>query len=166
MNGQEIAFLILAAIGGLAGHLLVTSRNVVHAALYLVVALASVAGVYLLLAAPFVAFVQVIIYVADRGPDPVRHHAHQGPGRPPACSTTPYGPGSGPSWSEPGVFIMFTVFLGGAFGDKRIENQAAAAHRKGKVGDSLLQLRAALRGGVSVLLLAALIGAIVLARRD
>jgi len=63
VNGQEVAFLILAVIGGLAGLLVVTSRNVVHAALYLVVALASVAGVYLLLAAPFVAFVQVIIYV-------------------------------------------------------------------------------------------------------
>jgi len=63
VTGQEVAFLILAAIGGLAGVLVVTSRNVVHAALYLVVALSSVAGVYLLLAAPFVAFVQVIIYV-------------------------------------------------------------------------------------------------------
>ena len=63
MTGQEVAFLILAVIGGLAGLLVVTSRNVVHAALYLVVALSSVAGVYLLLAALFVAFVQVIIYV-------------------------------------------------------------------------------------------------------
>ena len=63
MTGQEAAFLILAVIGGLAALLVVTSRNVVHAALWLVVALASVAGVYLLLAAPFVAFVQVIIYV-------------------------------------------------------------------------------------------------------
>ena len=52
MTGQEVAFLILAVIGGLAGLLVVTSRNVVHAALWLVVALASVAGVYLLLAAP------------------------------------------------------------------------------------------------------------------
>ena len=33
MNGQEVAFLILALIGGLAGLLVVTSRNVVHAAL-------------------------------------------------------------------------------------------------------------------------------------
>ena len=51
MTGQEVAFLILALVGGLAGLLVVTSRNIVHAALYLVVALASVAGVYLLLAA-------------------------------------------------------------------------------------------------------------------
>jgi len=63
MTAQEVAFLILAIIGGLGGLLVVTSRNIIHAALYLVVALASVAGIYLLLAAPFVAFVQVIIYV-------------------------------------------------------------------------------------------------------
>ena len=101
VNGQEVAFLILAVIGGLAGLLVVTSRNVVHAALYLVVALASVAGVYLLLAAPFVAFVQVIIYVGaivvlilfgimlTRAPSAA------------GCSTTPCGPGSAPSWSGP-----------------------------------------------------------------
>ncbi len=41
MSGQEIAFLILAIIGGIGGLLVVTSRNIVHAALYLVVALAS-----------------------------------------------------------------------------------------------------------------------------
>src|SRR4029450_7685437 len=67
VNGQEVAFLILALIGGLAGLLVVPSRNVVHAALWLVVALSSVAGVYLHLAAPFVAFVQVIIYGGASG---------------------------------------------------------------------------------------------------
>ena len=38
----------------------VTARNVVHAALYLVVALLSVAGMYLLLGAEFVAWVQIL----------------------------------------------------------------------------------------------------------
>jgi NADH-quinone oxidoreductase subunit J len=41
----------------------VTARNVVRAALYLVVTLSAVAGVYLLLAAEFVAWVQILIYV-------------------------------------------------------------------------------------------------------
>ncbi len=40
-----------------------TARNVVHAALYLVVSLLSVGGVYLLLGAEFVAWVQILIYV-------------------------------------------------------------------------------------------------------
>jgi NADH-quinone oxidoreductase subunit J len=61
VSGQEIAFAVLAVLGGLAALAVVTARNVVHSALFLVVALASIAGVYLLLAAPFVAFVQVII---------------------------------------------------------------------------------------------------------
>ena len=40
-----------------------TTRNVVHGALYLVVTLAMVGGVYLVLAAEFLAWVQVVIYV-------------------------------------------------------------------------------------------------------
>ena len=43
--------------------MVVTARNVVHAAFYLVVSLLSVAGVYLLLGAEFVAWVQILIYV-------------------------------------------------------------------------------------------------------
>ena len=42
---------------------MVTAKNVVHAALYLVVTLAMVGAVYLLLAAEFVAWVQILIYV-------------------------------------------------------------------------------------------------------
>ena len=46
-----------AAIG------VVRSQNVVHAALYLVVVLAGAAAQYILLAAEFVAWVQVLIYI-------------------------------------------------------------------------------------------------------
>jgi NADH-quinone oxidoreductase subunit J len=60
---QEWVFAVLGGIGSLAALRLVTSKNVVHVALYLVVTLASVGGVYLLLAAEFVAWVQVLIYV-------------------------------------------------------------------------------------------------------
>jgi NADH-quinone oxidoreductase subunit J len=63
VTSQEIAFVALAVIGGLAAIRLVTSRNVVHAALYLVVALAVVGAVYLLVAAEFLAWVQVLIYI-------------------------------------------------------------------------------------------------------
>ena len=164
MNGQEVAFLILAVIGGLAGLLVVTSRNVVHAALYLVVALASVAGVYLLLAAPFVAFVQVIIYVGaivvlilfgimlTRAPV----------GRRVLDNTLRARVGAFVVGA--GVFVMLTVFLAGAFGDKRIANQAATATEA--LGESLFRNYVLPFEAVSVLLLAALVGAIVLARRD
>jgi NADH-quinone oxidoreductase subunit J len=55
--------MVLAFVGGVSAIAVVTSTNVVHAALYLVVALLSVAGTYLLLGAEFVAWVQVMIYV-------------------------------------------------------------------------------------------------------
>jgi NADH-quinone oxidoreductase subunit J len=60
---QEVVFALLAVTGSVAALRLVTSKNVVHAALYLVVTLAAVGAVYLLLAVEFVAWVQVLIYV-------------------------------------------------------------------------------------------------------
>ena len=63
MNGHEIAFVVLALAGLGAALKVVTTDNVVHGALYLVVALAMVGGVYLLLGAEFLAWVQVLIYV-------------------------------------------------------------------------------------------------------
>ena len=63
MTLQEAIFAVLGLAGLGAAVRLVTAKNVVHAALYLVVALAAVAGVYLLLGAEFVAWVQVLIYV-------------------------------------------------------------------------------------------------------
>ena len=63
MTTQEVVFALLAVTGSVAALRLVTSKNVVHAALYLVVTLAAVGAVYLLLAVEFVAWVQVLIYV-------------------------------------------------------------------------------------------------------
>ena len=48
------------ALGGAVG--VVGSRNIVHAALFLLVSLLSVAGIYLLVFAEFLALVQVLIY--------------------------------------------------------------------------------------------------------
>ncbi|MBN1310057.1 MAG: NADH-quinone oxidoreductase subunit J [Anaerolineae bacterium] len=58
-----IAFFIMAAftLGGSLG--VVTNRNLFHAALYLVLALFGVAGLFVLLEAPFLAAVQVLVYV-------------------------------------------------------------------------------------------------------
>ena len=63
MSGQEYAFLALAIVGGISALRLVTTKNVVHGALYLVITLAAVGGIYLVLAAEFVAWVQILIYV-------------------------------------------------------------------------------------------------------
>ncbi len=63
MSAQEYAFVVLAVIGSFSAFRLVTAKNVVHAALYLVVTLSMVGAVYLLLAAEFVGWVQILIYV-------------------------------------------------------------------------------------------------------
>ncbi len=63
MTGHEWVFAVLALVGVVGALRLVTAKNVVHAALYLVVVLSMVAGVYLLLSAEFVAWVQILIYV-------------------------------------------------------------------------------------------------------
>ncbi|HET8525186.1 MAG TPA: NADH-quinone oxidoreductase subunit J [Actinomycetota bacterium] len=63
MTGAEIAFVLIGVAAVVGALRVVTARNVVRAALYLVVTLSAVAGVYLLLSAEFVAWVQILIYV-------------------------------------------------------------------------------------------------------
>ena len=60
MVAQNVAFWILAIAMAGAAIGVVRSQNVVHAALYLVVVLAGAAAQYILLAAEFVAWVQVL----------------------------------------------------------------------------------------------------------
>ncbi|KND28006.1 2-hydroxyacid dehydrogenase [Streptomyces anulatus] len=64
-SGVEIAFLLvgLATLG--AAVITVTTKQLVHAALWLVVALGGLAVEYLLLTAEFIAWVQVLIYVGS-----------------------------------------------------------------------------------------------------
>jgi len=59
----EAVFLLLSLVAVGSALLVVTTSNMVHAALWLVVTLGAVAGLYLVLAAEFVAWVQVLIYV-------------------------------------------------------------------------------------------------------
>ncbi len=63
LNAQTIAFFIFAlfALGGALG--VVTSRNLIHGALYLIVSLFGGAGFFVLLSAPFMAVVQVLVYI-------------------------------------------------------------------------------------------------------
>lgn len=57
-----IPFLILAAIAVVAALAMVTSRNAVHAALFLVIDFGAIATFYVVLNAPFLAMVQVAVY--------------------------------------------------------------------------------------------------------
>ena len=63
MVAQNIAFGVIAAMMVLGAIRVVTSNNVVHAALWLVLVLAGAAAQYLLLAAEFVAITQVLVYI-------------------------------------------------------------------------------------------------------
>ena len=63
LTPQSIAFLVFAVItlgGGLA---VVTTRNLIHGAVWLIVSLFGVAGLFVLLSAPFLAAVQVLVYI-------------------------------------------------------------------------------------------------------
>jgi NADH:ubiquinone oxidoreductase subunit 6 (subunit J) len=62
MSYEEVIFYFVAALAVLGGLGVVLARNVVHSALFLVLALLAVAGVFILLSAEFLAIVQVLIY--------------------------------------------------------------------------------------------------------
>lgn len=63
MTGEQVIFLIVAAVTLLSALMVVTVRNLVHAALWLVATLFCVAIVYTLLNAGFMAVVQVVVYI-------------------------------------------------------------------------------------------------------
>jgi NADH-quinone oxidoreductase subunit J len=63
MTTVEVLFVLLAVLSAGSGLLVAVSSNLVHCALWLVVCLGALAGCYLLLAAEFVAWVQVLIYL-------------------------------------------------------------------------------------------------------
>ncbi len=63
MVAQNIFFYLFAAMIVWSAFRVVTTKNVVHAALYLVAVLASVGAQYILLAAEFVAATQVLVYI-------------------------------------------------------------------------------------------------------
>lgn len=63
MVAQNVFFYLFAALIVGAALAVVTSRNVVRAALYLAMVFAGVAGIYILLAAEFVATTQILVYL-------------------------------------------------------------------------------------------------------
>src|SRR3954452_13629516 len=62
ISGEFIAFLLLALIAVTGGVLLLNLTKVIHMVLALVATFISIAGIYILLSAEFLAFVQILIY--------------------------------------------------------------------------------------------------------
>ena len=161
MTVQEGIFVALAVLGTGAALALVTARNVVHAALYLVVSLATVGAVYLVLAAEFVAWVQVLIYVGaivvlllfglmlTRAPIGREALDNQQRGVAAVVALA--------------VLAGLVFLVWDAFRAAEIE---LTATRTAGIGDNLFRSFILPFEVVSFLLLAAMIGAIVIARRD
>ncbi|MGQ0615681.1 MAG: NADH-quinone oxidoreductase subunit J family protein [Acidimicrobiia bacterium] len=63
MVAQNITFGIIAAVITFGALRVVTTRNVVHAALYLIAVLAGVGAAFLLLGAEFVGVTQILVYI-------------------------------------------------------------------------------------------------------
>lgn len=63
MTSRDLVFGIVGVIAAVSAMLSVTTRHVVHAALWLVVCLGTLAGCYVVLGAELVALVQLLVYV-------------------------------------------------------------------------------------------------------
>ena len=63
MTAEQIIFLLTGALVLGSGVMVVTARNLLHAALWLVVSLFGVAVLYAILQANFLAVVQVVVYI-------------------------------------------------------------------------------------------------------
>lgn len=164
MVAQNIFFGIIAAVVGLSAIKMVTTRNIVHAALYLIAVLAGLAALFILLTAEFVATTQFLVYIGavmvlflfgimlTRAPMGAR-----------AGLTSPQWPiGLGVACLFGGVIVYALL---DAFGDDQLSRDPTI-FRSADVGDSIFSTYLVPFEAVSVLLLAALIGAIVLARKD
>jgi len=162
-DARNITFLVIALVMVVAAVRVVTSPNLVHAALLLVVTLAGSAALFLMLGAEFVAWTVVLVYIgavvvlflfglmitrAPTGRDPVDlDHARKWPALLVSVST----------------FALITWATTEAFGDAAIQNGVV---RTGDIGDVLFTRYVIPFEAVSFVLLAALIGGIVLARKD
>lgn len=157
-------FLVIAAAVLISGFRVVTSKNVVHAALYLVGALAGTAGLFLLLSAEFVAWVLVLVYIGavvvlflfgimiTRAPTGLDEGLDADKKVLPALLAV-------------GVFLLMAWSSIDGFGASVIESAGTPTTTE-LIGESLLGRFVIPFEVVSIVLLAALIGSITISRRD
>jgi NADH-quinone oxidoreductase subunit J len=142
----------------------VTTSNVVHAALWLVVVLAGAAAQYILLAAEFVAITQVLVYIGAVmvlflfGTMLTRSRI----GRETDLNNTYWKLGIPVSLV---LFVAMAVALLNSFGDEKMPEDAAIVTTQ-QVSDQIFGPYLLPFWALSFVLLAAVIGAIVLARKD
>ncbi|TDB80686.1 NADH-quinone oxidoreductase subunit J [Actinomadura sp. KC216] len=164
MSGQEVVFALLGVVAVGSGILVVTTRNLVHAALWLVVSFGALAGGYLVLTAEFVAWVQVLIYVGaivvlllfgimlTRAP--IGESADLDSGNRWAAATV----------AAATAAVLVTVVLMG-FRDERMPLREGSGSAE-ELGAAVFRTWVLPFEVLSVLLLSSLVGAIVLSRSD
>jgi NADH-quinone oxidoreductase subunit J len=163
---QNVAFWIIAVVMAVAAVAVVTVPNVVHAALSLVIVLAGVAAQYILLQAEFVGLVQVLIYI---GAVIILFLFGIMLTRAPMKRNTDLDNNQRLAAAAVAALILgvLVVRLLASFDGVDIDlAQAAAANDTSALADSIFRVYVVAFEVVSMLLLAALVGAIVLARRD
>ncbi len=143
----------------------VTSKNVVHAALFLVITLGGSAAMFVLLASEFVAWTVVLVYLGaviililfgvmiTRAPLGFETRLSH----PPRVQL-------GAALASGALFLLIGGALLDAFGDDAIP--AGSATRAEEIGQSLFERFVIPFEVLSFVLLAALVGGIVLARKD
>nr|WP_206323489.1 NADH-quinone oxidoreductase subunit J [Streptomyces sp. HNM0574] len=163
-TGVEIVFLLVGIVTLGAAVVTVTTKQLVHAALWLVATLGGIAVEYLLLTAEFIAWVQVLIYVGSvvvlllfglmltRAPI----------GRSPDAD-------SGNRWAALIVAVLaagtLVTLVVDAFRTTWIDLDQGVMGSTGVTGEALFRFWVLPFEALSVLLLAALVGAIVLSRQ-
>ncbi len=165
---QNIFFYVIAVAMAVSAIRVVTVKNVVHAAMYLVVVLSGVAAQYILLASEFIAATQVLVYVgaiivlvlfgvmltrAKLGQDVNLTNDYWWVG----------------AITSIMVFAVMAYALIDYYGSGAIDQAKASTQlvdNTGQVSDAIFSTYVVPFEAISVLLLAALVGAIVLARKD
>lgn len=155
---------MIAAVMAVAGIRVVTARNVIHAALYLVMTLLSAAILFVLLLAEFVAWVQVLVYV---GAVVVLMLFGL------MLTRAPIGKGNFDNDQRlvaalcaGAVFGVISWVLVDAFEGQEISFAVERPVTSANIGEVIFSSYVLPFEVVSVLLLAALVGAVVIARRD
>lgn len=160
----NIVFYVIGAVAVVSALRMVTTKNVVHAALYLLVVLVAVAATYILLGAEFAAATQILVYVgaimvlllfgvmltrAQIGHEDDLDHEQK--------------------WIGGLVAVVLLAVMSYAVIDQWGTQTLPAdrrVQRTQEVADSIFSTYIVPFEAISLLLLAALIGAIVVARRD
>lgn len=164
---EQIFFFIFALIAVVSAVAVISVRNPVHSAFFLIISLLQVAAIFILLRSPFLAAVQVFIYVGavmvlflfavmvlDVGKESFNEHLHHQ--SIPAAVTV---------IALLGV-VGFLIFTGKITAPLGQYNEAALAKNTEVIGKVLFTQYIFPFEVVSLLLLVALVGAIVLVMRE